>query len=300
MAEKLWQSLYSDFLTTTTEAASSISSSMSGTLTVPLTAAMTTYLIVYGWAIIRGSIQEPLMDFLFRAMKLFVIWTLVVQAGSYTTWVGSTITEGLPEFVDQLTGGGSGNALPSDSIFAKTNSVAQDVLEFYAQKGGMSSRVAGPIYYFFTMAAGVLLSAIAFGFSLLVTLGFTLLAAIGPLFISFALFNFSRGWFFSWLGQLVNFAIYKVLLYVMAIVILAMLENALTANSKLGVVIGLFYFLGIVATSFFLFFLLPSMASALSAGAGASTGMVQRAVERRLGIPTSSSSSYEGSATRSG
>ncbi|WP_434286231.1 type IV secretion system protein [Celeribacter sp. SCSIO 80788] len=279
----MWQNTYSDFITTTTEVSSSIAGSMSGALKEPLFAAMTIYIILYGWAVIRGSIQEPVMDFMFRAMKMLVVWTLVVSAGEYTSWVGSTITSGVPEFIDQLAGGHGGNKIPADAIFRESGRMAEEVQKFYASQG-VSGKITGALYWAIMMGAGTVVAAIVFAVSLLVTLGLTMMASIGPLFIAFALFDFSRGWFFSWLAQILNFGVLKLLVYVLGLVLIAMLQNAVEQSSVLSAGAAMFFFIGILTASFFMFFLLPSLASALSSGAHASTGMAQRWTERQLGL----------------
>ena len=99
------QALYDNFADSLTDKMNDISSTISSELTAPLTAALTIYLFLYGWAIIRGSIHEPLMDFTLRGVKLAIIWTLVSSAGDYSSWVGDTILNGIPDFVETLTGG---------------------------------------------------------------------------------------------------------------------------------------------------------------------------------------------------
>ncbi|MBU2889084.1 type IV secretion system protein [Celeribacter halophilus] len=279
----MWQSIYSGFIDNTTEVAAEIASSMSGTLAAPLSAAMTLYIILYGWAVMRGSIQEPVMDFTFRAMKLLVIWTLVVKAGDYTSWAGSTITSGVPEFIDQLAGGEAGNTLPADAIFRETARIADEIQKFYVSQG-VSGKITGALYYAIMMVTGGVVAAIVFAVSLLITLGLTMMAAVGPLFIAFALFDFSRGWFFSWLAQILNFGVLKLLTYVLGLVLIAMLQEAISETATLSARLRMFFFFGMLAASFVMFFLLPSIAAALSAGAQASTGMAQRWTERKLGL----------------
>jgi type IV secretion system protein VirB6 len=55
----------------------------------PITVALTLYVVLYGFLILRGSVQEPITDFAFRAMKLAVILMLVrnaAEAGHDVHW----------------------------------------------------------------------------------------------------------------------------------------------------------------------------------------------------------------------
>lgn len=275
----MFQSLYDDFITSMTTKMNEVSGTMSGALTAPLTAAMTIYIILYGWAVIRGSIQEPVMDFVFRAVKLLVIWTLVANAGEYSSWAGTTITVGLPDFVNTLTGS-PGTSLPSDPIMAMANTLAVDVQEAYGS--GIAGSIYGYLMSLVVVGGAIVFAAIAFVVSLLVAFGLALMASVGPIFIAFALFDFSRGWFFAWLGQVLNFAVLKLLVIVMMILMTSFLGDVYSNVDVEGGMVALSAFLVALLCATIFFFLLPSIAAALSAGAGASTGAAQRFVERKL------------------
>ncbi|WP_282092820.1 type IV secretion system protein [Epibacterium ulvae] len=279
----MWESIYSDFIDAVTDTANTIAGTMSSELTAPLTAAMTLYIILYGIAIMKGAIQEPVLDFAIRGIKLAIIWSLVSSAGDYTAWVGNVINQDLPNFIDSLAGGSGTGRLPSDPVFSKSVGVAERVYQHHVSQG-LAGKIVGPVYYAIVMLlGGVILSGGALVFSLWATLGLTIMAAIGPLFICFAMFETTRGWFFSWLGQILNFLIFKLLIYVLSLTIIIMLEKAVIQTDVLPATLAMFYFAGITVTGIVFFFLLPSIAASLSQGAQASTGMLQRAAERYVG-----------------
>jgi type IV secretion system protein VirB6 len=80
------QGLYNSFINTLTTQTDAISGNMSSALTPPLTAAMLLYIILYGVAIMRGAIQEPVLDFAIRGIKLAIIWGLVCAVGDGGDW----------------------------------------------------------------------------------------------------------------------------------------------------------------------------------------------------------------------
>ncbi|MGY9048372.1 MAG: type IV secretion system protein, partial [Rhodobacterales bacterium] len=244
----------------------------------PLTAALTIYLILYGWAILRGSIQEPLMDFTMRGLKLAIIWTLVSSAGDYASWVGDTILEGIPDFVETLTGGSID--LPSDPVMRMAGRISLEVQDQYGS--GIAGSIYGYVLSIVVIIAAVPFAAIAFVISLLVHFGLTLMASIGPLFVAFALFDFTRGWFFAWLGQIMNFALLKLLVIILMQVVISFIGDVYANFSVTDGVAAVSAFLVAMACGTLFFFLLPSIASALSAGTGASTGALQRVVERKV------------------
>lgn len=273
-----------------------ISSNMSSAVSAPLTAAMTLYIVLYGFAIMRGMIQEPMMDFLARGIKLAIIWTLATQAGDYSKWVGDLIRTDIPQFVETLTGG-KGN-LPADSVMTKAVKIGVQVRKAYG--GSIAGSMYGYIMSVVVMFFAAVFASVAFVASILVHFGLAVMAAIGPLFIAFALFDHTRGWFFGWLGQTVNFAVLKILVIVLSVVITSFIGDVYTNIDLKKGTIALFIFCVGLSCSTIFFFLLPSIASALTAGTGASTGALQRIVERKLlgGSSGGGSSTHSGSATR--
>src|SRR5690606_17422769 len=65
------------------EGTSNVSEWISG----PLTAAITLYIVLYGYLVLRGSVQEPILDFAYRAIKLAIIVILVKNASEYQIYV---------------------------------------------------------------------------------------------------------------------------------------------------------------------------------------------------------------------
>ena len=55
-------------------------SNVASWITGPLIAALTLYVVLYGYLVLRGSVQEPILDFAFRAIKLAIIVMLVKNA----------------------------------------------------------------------------------------------------------------------------------------------------------------------------------------------------------------------------
>src|SRR3546814_15890356 len=96
---------------------SSGTSGISAWVTGPLTAALTLYVMLYGFLILRGSVQEPIMDFAFRAMKLAIILMLVRNAGEYQIYVTEVFFETLQKAVSEaLNTGGAPSASTFDTL----------------------------------------------------------------------------------------------------------------------------------------------------------------------------------------
>ena len=107
---------------------SSGTSNIASWVTGPLTAALTLYVILYGFLILRGSVHEPVMDFAFRAMKLAIILMLVRNAGEYQTYVSNIFFDTLPKEISQaLNSGTMPSASTFDSLLDKGQKCAKEV-----------------------------------------------------------------------------------------------------------------------------------------------------------------------------
>lgn len=276
----MFQTLYDGFLTSMLTTVAGITAQLSATLATPLATAATIYIIGYGIAILRGSADGNGVDFAIQTLKLAIIYSLVINAGTYTSWVADVVLVGIPDFVSSLTSGTSGG-LPSDGILAKAGSIAERIKTQYG-----SFDLSGQLYAMFMggavyIIAGIV-AAIAFALTLLAQFGLALMAALGPLFVAFALYDFSRSWFFSWLSQILNFAILQLLVTLLVIFATTFVDNVYIAVGPVETGRAVVYMMAGLFVVIIFFFLIPSIASSLSGGAQASTGVVQRATERAL------------------
>jgi type IV secretion system protein VirB6 len=93
---------------------SSGTSNIANWVSGPLTVAVTLYVVLYGYLVLRGSVREPILDFAFRAIKLAIIVTLVKNASEYQTYVTNIFFETLPREISQALNSGTA---PSASTF---------------------------------------------------------------------------------------------------------------------------------------------------------------------------------------
>lgn len=276
----MFQSLYDGFLTSMLTIVGDVTTQMSATLAAPFAAAATIYIIGYGIAILRGSVDGSGIDFAIQSLKLGIIYTLIANTGAYTSWVTNVVLVGIPDFVSGLTSGGAGG-LPSDSILGTAGSIAEKIKTEYG-----SFDLSGQLYAMFMavviyIVAGFV-AAIAFAVTLLAQFGLALMAAVGPLFIAFALFDFSRGWFFSWLSQILNFAILQLLVTLLAVFATTFVAAVYTAIGAVETGKAVVFMIAGLFIVVIFFFLIPSIAASLVGGAQSSTGVLQRAAERSL------------------
>src|SRR3546814_152421 len=168
---------------------SSGTSGISAWVTGPLTAALTLYVMLYGFLILRGSVQEPIMDFAFRAMKLAIILMLVRNAGEYQIYVTEVFFETLPKEVSEaLNTGGAPSASTFDSLLDRGQESANDIW-------GQSAWLVDPLTSFAGLVVVLVtfvVASIGFVVSLYARVALAIILAIGPLFIALVMFPSPR------------------------------------------------------------------------------------------------------------
>ena len=96
----------------------------------PLTTALTLYVIIYGFLIIRGTVNDPLTEFAFRTIKLGVIVMLVRNAGDYQTYVVDLFFRSIPnEIGSALNSGTTTSASAFDALLDQGQAVAHAILK---------------------------------------------------------------------------------------------------------------------------------------------------------------------------
>jgi type IV secretion system protein VirB6 len=157
--------------------------SVIGEVAGPLRAALVLYVILYGFAILRGSISEPIMDFAVRSLKLAFIYLLATTV-AYSSFVIDPLFHVLP------------NTLARAAYLAEKIAGEASPFDF------------GPwILAALVYLVGALAAALSFGVVLIAKVALALLVALGPIFIACALFDATRRFFFGWLAQAVNYLV---------------------------------------------------------------------------------------------
>src|SRR5215210_367024 len=95
-----------------TDGVSNLASAVSG----PLKAAVTLWIIFQGVAIMRGVVNEPLLDFAVKAIRVCIIVALATQVGTYNEYVKNIFFDALPNEIGKALSG-SGAVLPTANAF---------------------------------------------------------------------------------------------------------------------------------------------------------------------------------------
>ncbi len=235
----------------------------------PLTAALTLYVVLYGYLVLRGSVQEPILEFAFRAMKLAIIVMLVRNASEYQTYVTGLFFETLPkEISEALNSGTVPSASTFDSLLDKGQKGAQEIWARASWPVDIVTGIGGMM----VIGASFIVAAIGYIVSLYARLALAIVLAIGPIFIALAMFQPTRRFTESWIAQLANFVILQVLVVAIGSLLITCVDTTFTAiESYSDVLMRPIALCAICLAALYVFYQLPGIASALAAGGASLT-----------------------------
>ncbi len=254
---------------------------MLGTVEGPLRIALVLYVVLYGIAILRGAISEPVRDFTVRSIKLALLYALATT-NAYSTFVTEPLFTGLPNALTQAV---SGEGVPSvgaafDEFFAYAAWLGEDISR------DASAFNPGP----YVVSAGVfiigaLAAALGFGVVLVAKLALALLVTLGPIFIACALFDATRRFFFGWLSQAVNYLVLFALIIVIFQLVLSLVRDQWGAIQGADPMMGGLIFIALCLLGAIFFLQTPAIAAGIAGGASA--GLADFANAAALGSSSS-------------
>ncbi|MBB3299870.1 type IV secretion system protein VirB6 [Rhizobium sp. BK077] len=248
---------------------SSGTSNIASWISGPLTAALTLYVVLYGYLVLRGSVQEPIVEFAFRAMKLAIIVMLVRNASEYQTYVTKIFFETLPREISQaLNSGSAPSASTFDSLLDKGQKCAKDIWARATWPADIVNGIGGMM----AIGASFTVAAIGYIVSLYARLALAIVLAIGPIFVALAMFQSTRRFTESWIGQLANFVILQVLVVAIGSLLISCIDTTFTAvESYTDVMMRPVALCAICLAALYVFYQLPGIASALATGGASLT-----------------------------
>ena len=190
-----------------------------GWISGPLRVGVTIYIILLGFAILRGAVEYPFREFVYRGMKLAALVFAVTTL--YGASVGLLAMNGLPREVANAVGaqdvnglGGFFDGILKGAVRAIAN--IKEIVQTHTTEEGTNLAgipnnwdeiIVSEIINVVIMLAALLASALGFAICAFALFALSLLAAVGPLFVAALLFDSTRPFFFQWLGSIVNYVI---------------------------------------------------------------------------------------------
>lgn len=269
--------------------------------------ALTLWVALYGWAVLRNEVAETVPVFLWKVFKIGLVFALALNAAFYMASISDAAdalatgvaTTFLPVGTDPAT-----IASPYALLDAFNNSASQLVLDLMAEAGIM--RLDLVLAAVVCALGNVIFLCVALFVVTLAKLFLTFVIAIGPLFVLCLAWRPTARFFDSWLSMVLNsivltwFALFALGLsvYMGQAMVQAVHDHGGFAGANFNVVGESLRYCVVMVLMAIICFQAPSLASALTGGAAVQQGiqMIQNSMmvagvwsasSARSGVPAS-------------
>lgn len=220
------------------------------------------YIILWGLAHIRGLVQEPIMEFVMRIVKMVAIVGIGISLWGYNDYVVDTFTKS-PDTLAAAMGGGTSTTNTLDNVLDKTFTIGSKFWEAAGLKN-----IGGYLAALLVWLVGIIVTAYAAFLIILSKIFLAVLVALGPIFIALLLFDTTAKFFESWIAQMANYALVVPLVVAVNIFILGMFQSAADQAALIGEIkiMHIFPLLVTAVVSVLVLAQIPNVASGLAGG----------------------------------
>lgn len=276
-----------------------VSSSIATAITPLVLSGLTIWIMMYGYAVMRNEVSEPIGVFAKNVLKFGLIMGFALSGGLYQSEIIGSVNafqDGLVSLVTQPTGitsvAGKNIYQVLDGLLEKGRDMALVIIGAGMSKlpmGGYLDLLAGVLVF----AANTVLLLVCGGFVVITKVAMAFVLGVGPMFIACLAFPPVAKFFDAWAGMVLN--------YVFLVVILAFaiglsisvsdsyMQNMMTSMSMVDAPNPLIDAFGLIAlhgTLLILIYQAPHIASGLAGGSSLSGGglgnLAQSAVVGKL------------------
>jgi type IV secretion system protein VirB6 len=228
-------------------------------------AALVLYVLLYGFAILRGAISEPIIDFAVRSLKLALIYMLATTV-AYSSWVTTPLFHTLPDTLTQAISGAPATdpGTAFDQFFARAAYLGEKISQTASLTNPAPYLVAGGVD-----VVGAVAAALGFGIVIVAKVALALIIALGPIFVACSLFDASRRFFFGWLSQAVNYVLLMALIITVFQMILSLVGDQWGQINGQDPVVGGLIFIALSILGAIFFLQTPAIAAGIAGGASA-------------------------------
>lgn len=183
-------------------------SAIIGAITPVATTLLMIYVCLWGWSMMRGMVSEPITDGVSRIVRLAVIIGIALNVGRYNTYLADLLWNS-PDALAALVASGSSNTGTNMAFLDVFVGQYYDLGKAYVDWAVANSTMGIPdITYLLAggliMVAGVALTGYAAFLLLLAKMSLAILLGIGPIFVLLTIFEPTKRFFDSWIGQALN------------------------------------------------------------------------------------------------
>jgi type IV secretion system protein VirB6 len=232
------------------------------------------YFMFYGWAMVRGVVSEPVMDFFNRVIRLSIIFGLATSlslANDYIIQFFSETPEALASVITGSTTSSSASFI--DTSFSKVYDLGSTFIQASQSTPGLIPDITLLVAGWITWVFGVALVGYAGFLVVLAKIALSLLLTLSPIMILCLLFEPTKRFFEQYISQLVTYLLLTPLVAAGVGLIYNLVEAYTTSTSavsnvEIGNIVPLLFLTlcGVLVLS-----QIPSIAASISGGMSIST-----------------------------
>lgn len=293
-------SFYSDFFTgingqlagTITNTASAVI----GAITPVATTLLLIYVALWAWSMARGMITEPVTDGATRIAYLSIITAIALSIGYYSGFLSDWLWNS-PDAMAGIIAPGTdpqGNMGFLDGLFLRYDVYASRWYQA-AEENPWPLDIPNGMYVFIAILlwlCGIILTGYAAALLILAKIMLAVLLGIGPMFVLALVFQVSKRFFDTWLGQCLSFVFMVILVSALFAIVGQILSQTMATefvrfnSSDTPDVMGAMTIIALSAIVFLLLLQIPSVAAALGGGVAVSTmggiGIAYAAIRKNI------------------
>lgn len=168
------------------------------------------YVMLWGWSMMRGVIQEPITDGVGRIVRLALITGVALNLGHYNGFL-ATMLWNSPEALAGLVASGHSDGSTNMVFLDELMSKFYDMGQAYNDKANADTGLTGipDLSLWFTglavWVAGVVVTGYAAFLLALSKMALAIVLGVGPIFVLLTVFEPTKRFFDAWIGQALNY-----------------------------------------------------------------------------------------------
>lgn len=194
---------------------------------------MSIYVLLHGFAHIRGVVQEPFKEFAIKILKMVAIYAIGINMLNYNELIVDTFVTS-PDAIASAIGGGSVSASTVSTLDVILDKSFTTGKGFWDNAGILSGNMGAYIAAFVCWAMGIIVTAYACFLIVLSKVFLACIVAVGPLFIISLWFETTAKFFEAWVAQLANYGLVVVLVTATNVFTIGMFEGTAAQAATLG------------------------------------------------------------------
>lgn len=225
-----YQRAFSELNNALTSYVTDVATNIIGAITPTASTLLMIYVVLWGWTMMRGMIQEPILDGATRMVRLSVICGIALSIGNYNGYIADFLwntPDVLAAYVASGYSDSGSNIQFLDSLMSKMYDLGNAYWNTANATGGLIPDLGLLTTAIMIWCAG--LAATAYGAFLLALskAALAIILGIGPIFVLLLIFEGTKRFFESWLNQALNYVFLVVLTAAAIKLILTILEKYL-------------------------------------------------------------------------